>query len=113
MPGSCGNEGKKNSDNGFPCLNSLARLVGKTTTPSGLYRPPTRLIGERSADLEGRVNANNIAVFQLSCFRERDSVSPHEVICVSTACTFHLLFYRDTGGLSLKTPLINLVTKGC
>ena len=84
MPGSCGNEGKKNSDNGFPCLNCLARLVGTTTTPSGLYRLLTRLMGVRSADLEGRVNANYIyrAVFQITCFRERDSVSPHRALPV-------------------------------
>ena len=110
---SCGNDGKKNSFTGFPCLDCLARECGIKITPSGLSLFPLRFSCDKSADLDGRVNANNIAVFQLSCFRERESLPPHEEICNDTVCTFHVLVYLGNGGLSLKTPFISLVTSGC
>ena len=108
-PGSCGNEGKKNSVNGFPCLDCLARPLGLKVTPFGLYCLPLRLSCDRSADLEGRVNAKSIVVFQLNCFNDGESLLPQLEIQVSTVCTFHVHVYlgnvwsdvRQTGPLPL------------
>ena len=60
---SCGKEGKKNFTIGFPCLASFAKVQGKKATPSGLYCLPEISRLDRSANLEGHVNVNNISDF--------------------------------------------------
>ena len=78
--GSGGKDRKKNSDTGLPGLDCFAKLPGIRTTPSSLYPFPVRFNCNRSADLDGRVNANNI---QLSCFNDSDLFRPHADMCDS------------------------------
>ena len=72
-----GGKDRKNSDTGLDCF---AKLPGIRTTPSSLYLFPVRFNCDRSADLDGRVNANNI---QLSCFNDSDLFRPHADMCDS------------------------------
>ena len=75
-----GKDRKKNSDTGFPGLDCFAKLPGIRTTPSSLYLFPVRFNCDRSSDVDGRVNANNI---QLSCFNDSDLFWPHADMCDS------------------------------
>ena len=98
--GSSEREGKKNSVMGFPWRDCLARERGRNATPSGLNCLPDRSSWERSADLEGRVNASSMTIFHVRCLRVKSSFFPRAPRKSRTSCTFHVLEYLGSGGLS-------------
>ena len=108
-----GNDGKKNSAIGFPWRDCLASPRGRKVTPSGLGCLLATSNCDKSADLDGRVNARRKAVFHVRCFSERDSVLPMDSMWLSTCCTFHVLEYLGRGGLSLYIPFTSLTIVGC
>ena len=60
-------DGKKKLCMGFPCLDCFARFVGKNSAPTVVKDLDLRSSFDRSADLEGRVSASSMTVFQVSC----------------------------------------------
>ena len=58
------------------------------------------LDNEKSADLEGRVNASSMTVFHVRCLRVKSSFFPRAPRKSRTSCTFHVLEYLGSGGLS-------------
>lgn len=60
-----------------PLSGCLARLPEQMTYPVAYT---ASLTWDKSADLEGRVNTSSIAVFQINCCFDRESLPAHEDI---------------------------------
>ena len=86
-------EGKKNSAIGFDCRDCLANLVGWKDTPSGRYLLNLRSRCDRSADLDGLVNARSITVLRVRSVSDRLVFSPRDSMYDVTFETSHVSEY--------------------
>ena len=73
--------GKKKSAIGLDDLLCLARWVGQKTTPFDLKDLVCKFSLDRSAERDGLVKANSIAVFIVNCLRLKSLLTPRPLMC--------------------------------